>query len=299
MLDITIINNVVTFNQTDLPEVFDDTVLIKHQLIPLHEIDICHANKNKAFGYIGYGTIVKIGNNIKNFQAGDQVIYVNSPEKTIGEYKVVKQKFLLAPPQNIDIKIVMVCLFRGIIAHMSLVRAFITMPDTNVLIHDVHSLTGTMLALFARKRQAMTIGLSDIIVSSAAHHTFNYNSNIQEIYEVVKSGFHVIFNSILHPNLNDSYEYFRVLGLFIDHMHITNSFDSEMMSKKSLFCTVPNVLDYKDYKPELLFTADETYELIIHEKNLHRVKEYQFNQFEDAFKVIQYGKEQAGVLIVM
>ncbi|MFK7761174.1 MAG: zinc-binding dehydrogenase [Candidatus Midichloriaceae bacterium] len=257
-------------------------VLVKNMVAGINENDVfANVPSDKQFivpGYSASGDILEVGSNVTGFKPGDSVVYFSKNMGCYQENTIVSAEDLIAIPEEIYKKTAAAAYFSGMMVHSLLKRVYIVDSKSIVLIHNVSSSIGYILAQWANDLGAIVIGSVDsdskttFALECGCRKVVNYQSENweQEIIEFTKGyGVNIIYDSlggIIHDKNIACLTKMGILVYYGAKLNQMSSIDIAKISAKSLYITFPSIFDYKSNKMERVLCADEVFGMIIHDR---------------------------------
>lgn len=295
-------NRKFSINEIKLNELKPTEVLIKQTAIAINEIDVIDSKNIANLGYAACGEVESIGEAVDWLKSGDRVAYV-ADINSYCSHKILDNSKLIKVPSNINSNAAAGILYRGCVAHMAAVRAFIVKPGMNILVDGIHSATSTFIAWMAKKCGAFVIGIApeNISVTSEICNVIVKNDQdlIKNILNATENiGCHGYFSSLITIPIEKIIEALTVSGVIVDHIGSIGSINMNQLMCKSLFITAPSMMDYKTIKSELILSATEVWGMMINEKSLQMTySEYPFDKIENAFAEVADAKSSSIVIL--
>ena len=256
--------------------------LVKNMVAGINENDVfANVPSDKQFivpGYSASGDILEVGSNVTGFKPGDSVVYFSKNMGCYQENTIVSAEDLIAIPEEIYKKTAAAAYFSGMMVHSLLKRVYIVDSKSIVLIHNVSSSIGYILAQCANDLGAIVIGSVDsdskttFALECGCRKVVNYQSENweQEIIEFTKGyGVNIIYDSlggIIHDKNIACLTKMGILVYYGAKLNQMSSIDIAKISAKSLYITFPSIFDYKSNKMERVLCADEVFGMIIHDR---------------------------------
>lgn len=279
-------------------------VLIGQTAIAVNEIDVADAKIRKwnNLGYTACGEVEKCGEEVTWLKPRDRVVYLADTD-SYRQYKIIDQAKLVKVPEHINTNLAAAVFYRGAVAHMSTVRAFIVRNGINVLVDGIHTPASSALGWMAKKRGAFVVGLTsenhaipsevcDVVVRSSAEN------GVADIMNAFKGiGAHLYFPSLERMSTDKLIEVLAVSAVIVDHLGVMTDLSVDQLRQKSLFLTAPSMMDYKTMRSELVLTVDEIV-CMLNERNFPiSFSEYKFDQINEAFSQVSSGKSSSAVIV--
>ena len=279
-------------------------VLLKNLSIAVNEIDVVNGKvrKLKNLGCSACGEVIKVGENVTWLNRGDRVAYFTETG-AYSEYKAVDHTKLVKIPSNISSNTASAILYRGCLAHMVAVRTFIIRGGINALVDNIHTATSSTIGWMAKKRGAFVVGITseeseispnvcDVVIRSSR------DSMVKEILSATKNiGCHVYYPGLSPMPIDKVGEALTVSGVIVDYLNVMQSVPTEIIAAKSLFFTIPSLVDYKSIRSELILTVDEIFAMLSQSPLDIEFVEYSFEKINEAFSEVELGKSPRGVML--
>jgi NADPH2:quinone reductase len=295
---------VIREEKIDQEKLASSEVLVRHTVIAINEIDVADSSIRKItnLGYSACGEVVACGSDVHWLNRGDRVAYFNS----IGSYrdnKIVDSSKLVKVPDQINSNVATAVIYRGIVAHMALVRTFLVADTTKVLVDGINTATGAVMGWMAKKRGGKVIGITtdNGDISPNVCDNFLNRSSKTLTKDVIDlsggTGAHLYISTLKYIEAESIIEMLEPAGVILDSIGcITGICISKLMSK-SLFMTAPNMSDYKSLRTELILTFDEVVSMLNERPLQITFSQYKFSQIDEAFAEVSSGKSSSAVVL--
>ncbi|RZI47599.1 quinone oxidoreductase [Rickettsiales endosymbiont of Peranema trichophorum] len=305
-------------NEEKIGEPEPDEVIIRHTAIGVNFVDVLMRQGKLALpavskgicGFEACGVIQKIGRNVQKFDIGQRVAYATAPAGAYCTTRAVHSKYIVAVPDDIDDKVVAASLFKGLTAHYLAFRLFIVTDNVSVVVHSAASGVGQILAQWCKNLGALVIGTvgADFKKATAQEycdHVFNYNTENwqQEVIKITEGkGVNVVYDSVGRSTFGRSLDCLMPIGIMVLYGETSGGIeqvDLDLLSRRSLFLTCPNLFDYKGNRMELIMSAEEVFNNIIAGSlKVNIAKEFPLTEAEQAHKLVESGKTIGSVILI-
>jgi NADPH:quinone reductase-like Zn-dependent oxidoreductase len=264
-----------------------DEVLVKQELFNLDE----YTYKTKKASGI-FGEVLEVGSQVSWLQKGDKVISISKFD-SFAAYQILHHQTLFKSPNFTSKHLVLPLIVRGFIAHMLTVRVIIVREGMHVIVDNIDTPTGTIIGWLAKQRGAKVLGINhsqkEISHESADWIISKSNPQIlQQINELMGGVAHIYFTgSLATIDTKIITEALAPMGVIVDSFSSIENFSVDLLTKKALFFTRPQLEIYKSKRTEIILTL----------KDLEtRLKESQPQIEVESFKLddIQIAFEKAG-----
>ena len=225
-------------------------------------------------GYSASGEISEVGANVTGFKPGDSIVYMTKNMGSFQENSIVNADDLVSLPEEIYGKTAGAIYYSGMMAHSLLKRVFIVNSNVIVLIHNVTSGIGYILAQWANDLGAVVIGSVDdnskdeFAYNCGCKKVINYKSEnwVKEIIEFTKGyGVNVVFDSLGANVFEGNIQCLTKMGILVCYSQKSKAMtniDSGKIAEKSLYITFPSIFDYKSNKMERVLSSDEVFAMV-------------------------------------
>ncbi|PRP74571.1 oxidoreductase, zinc-binding dehydrogenase family [Planoprotostelium fungivorum] len=199
-----------------MPVITVDQILLKMEAIGLNFADIYRRKGNYhqsgsspwILGYEGAGTIVQVGEEVKDVRVGDRIAFADSPFSN-AEYAAVHVDKCIRLPQDISCDIAASVLLQGLTAHYLVHDSFSIRKGSYALVHAAAGGVGQILIQLIRHLGGIPIGLTSsqenkkVALECGAHEVFLYSEDWIDrtvIYvstsDIKKGGIDVVYDSV-------------------------------------------------------------------------------------------------------
>ena len=206
-------------------------------------------------------------------------------------------------PDQTSSNIATAVLYRGIVAHMALVRTFIVREGIIALIDGIHTTTSSVMGWMAKKRGAHVVGITseniqipsnvcDVVVRTDSKYL------VQNVINACKGiGAHLYIPSLNATPIDQIIQILTPSAVIVDHIGCITHISVSKLMQKSLFLTAPSIVDYKSLRTELILTFDEIVAMINERPLQISFSEYNFDQINEAFSQVSSGKSSSAVIL--
>jgi len=312
-------NSVLSLIDCDIPTPSANEVLIKVAAAGVNFIDTYQRAGLENYqiplpftpGLEGAGIVEAVGDLVLDFKIGDRVAWAMSLG-SYAEYALVPEQKLIKVPADIDLKMAAAAMLQGLTAHYLISDCFRALPQHSVLVHAGAGGTGNLLCqlLSAKGTNVIATTSSDekaqIITDSGVKKIIRYDK--EKISERVKEftngeGVDVVYDGVGAATFEESLKSLKVRGtlvLFGAASGPVPSFDLQNLnSLGSLYVTRPTLAHYTRTREELLYRANEIFEVIEHkvlEIKIH--KEYSLADAALAHQDLESRKTSGKLLLI-
>ena len=155
---------VLSWQQTEVPEPASGQVRIRHTAIGVNYIDIYHRTGvyplplPATLGLEAAGMVTAVGADVTRLRPGDRVAYAGGTPGAYAEQRVVGEERLIALPDSIGDETAASILFAGLTAQFLLRQVYPVKAGDVVLVHAAAGNVGVLLCQWAKHLGATVIG---------------------------------------------------------------------------------------------------------------------------------------------
>ena len=271
---------VMKWEQLPTPQPGPNEALIQHEAVGLNYIDVYfRTGLYKAplpctIGMEGAGTVLEVGENVKDLAPGDRVAYAGGPLGAYATMRVIPADRLVRLPAEISFKTAAAMMLQGITAHFLLHRTFKVQAGQTILLHAAAGGVGLIMCQWARHLGANVIGVVSteekaavIKANGAAHAIIGHDNLAAEVKKITGGAMvPVVYDSVGKDTFNASLDCLAPLGLlacFGSASGAVPPFDIAMLGTKgSLFLTRPAFATYTAARTDLAAAAAALFEVV-------------------------------------
>ena len=278
-----------------------DEIKISNLAIGLNYIDTYHRSGlyklplPSGIGLEAAAKIVKIGENVKNFNIGDNIAYASMPIGAYSQERIIPSKIAVKLPDYINPKLAATLMTKGLTTNYLLCKTYKLKAGETVLFHAAAGGVGQIFAQWAISIGAKVIGTvgSDEKIKIAKEngyaHVINYNKKdfAKEVMQFTNNeGVPAVFDGVGRNTFRGSISCLKPRGMMVSFGNASGPLDPVNVPKdiqsKSLFFTRPTIGHYFSNQKELQEGADEIFEKIKFGKI--KIKIFKEYKLEDAKK---------------
>ena len=253
-----------------------DDVLIRHTAIGVNDIDLRHRSGFFKFregrlnicGYEACGIAEAIGDNVSKIMVGDRVAYATAPMGSYCEHRVVDQKYLFKIPDDMDDRVLLANLFKGLTGHYLTKRAFVTNNKMAVLVHDASNATAQAVFKFAVDSGATVL----VTARDQSCATFLSEMGCREVMLLSEdwagkilslsnnTGISAVYDNVGKDVIRGSLKCLMYMGIYLNYDESSGRLPlihSNLLSAKSLFFTKCSLFHYKKHYMELVLSVQD------------------------------------------
>ncbi len=257
-------------------------VRLRHEAIGLNFIDVYHRTglyplpvMPAVLGMEGAGTVLSVGAEVTEFQAGDRVAYAGIPTGAYAEERLIPAHRLVKLPEAISFQQGAAMMLQGMTARYLLHGCYRVKKGDVILMHAAAGGVGMILCQWAKHLGATVIGTvgSDQKAALARDHGCDYPINYSnEDFEArvreitANQGVNVVYDSVGEPTFAKSLNCLKPLGTMVSFGQAAAPvppFDIGILSAKgSLFLTRPSLMTYTEKREDLLAHAADLFKVV-------------------------------------
>ena len=296
----------------------EDEVTIEHKAIGLNYIDTYHRSGlypldlPSGIGIEGAGTILEVGNNVKNFKTGDKVSYAGAPLGAYSTHRNYNTKNLVKVPNSIDLDIAATLMTKGLTTYYLLHKTYPVKSGETILFHAAAGGVGQIFGQWAKSLGCKVIGTvgSDEKIEKAKNfgydHLINYNKEnfSKKVLELTDGkGVPVVYDGVGKVTLEGSLECLSIRGMMVSFGNASGPLSDINVPKsiqpKGLYLTRPSMQQYLSTKEELDEGAKILFEKIESGKiKVDIFKKYKLSEAVGAHKDLEARKILGPAIIV-
>ncbi len=308
--------DVLKIEETNIPALKSNEVLIKHHYLGLNYIDINQRNgsyKIKALptnvGMEASGIIQKVGKDVRKFKVGDKVAHcMNLGSFT--EYFVLNENRLVKLKNNMDLKLAAASILQGLTAQYLIQKSWEVKKNHYVLIHAASGGVGQIVTQWSKIKEATVIGTvgSDYKASIAKNNgcdfVINYSNESFEkkVNEYTnKHGADVIYDSVgkdtFEKGLNCLANRGRLVSYGVSSGKI-DPIDINNLRPLSASIATGGLLEYTKKNEETQKNANHLFDIINESKiKIQIYKEFNLDDIKQAHIELEQRKSVGKIII--
>ena len=319
----------VEINKTGGPEVLElkeitldkpqaDEVTIEQKAIGLNYIDTYHRsglyplNLPIGLGLEGAGIITDVGENVKNFKAGDKISYAGIPLGSYSTHRNYPTKNLIKVPDGINLEVAATLMTKGLTTFYLLHKTFPVKLGQTILFHAAAGGVGQIFGQWAKSLGCTVIGTvgSDekikIAKENGYDHIINYNKDdfAKKVLEITNGkGVPVVYDGVGKDTLEGSLECLSTRGVMVSFGNASGPLSDinvpKMLQPKGLYFVRPSMQQYLSTKEELDEASKIMFEKISSGKvKINIFKKYKLDQVIQAHEDLE-GRKILGPAVII
>lgn len=299
-----------------VPQPTADECLVKVEAAGVNFIDIYKRSGQystplpSTLGEEGAGTIVAVGENVKEFRAGDRVAWTFTG--AYAEYASIRANLLVAIPHEVTSQQAAAVMLQGMTAHYLTHSTFQLREGHRCLAHAAAGGVGLLLVQIAKKCGAFVIGTvgseekAKLAREAGADEVIIYTKQdfVAETKRITTGkGVHVVYDSVGKSTFLPGLELIAPRGmmvLFGQSSGPAAPLDPQELNKRgSLFLTRPKLADYVATRDELLWRAGELFGWVSRgEMSVKIDSTYPLGKLADAHAALE-GRRTSGKVLIL
>lgn len=264
-----------------------------------------------ALGEEGAGVVDAVGEDVRNFEPGDQVAFVLH-SGSYAELVVIPEDRLVHIPQDIDTKIAAAAMLQGLTAHFLSRSTFELNDGHRALIHAAAGGVGILLVQMAKASGARVFGTvstqekAQWILDHGADKAIRYTE--EDFEDAVErftdgAGVDVVYDSVGKTTFEKSLNCLAPRGMLVLYGQASGPvepFDPLLLSRNgSLFLTRPSLSHYIAAREEYQQRVDELFDMIQSGAlKVHIDREFPLEQTAEAHRYMENRKTKGKVLLI-
>jgi NADPH2:quinone reductase len=272
---------VLKWEQLPTPQPGPNEVLLHHEAVGLNYIDIYFrtglykTQLPATIGMEGAGTIIAIGDSVRDLSPGDRVAYAGGPLGAYATERVIAADRLVKLPDAIDFKTAAAMMLQGITAHFLLHRTYRVQKGQTILVHAAAGGVGLILCQWAAHIGANVIGVvsteekAALAKANGATHTIIGHANLAADVRRITAGamVPVAYDSVGRDTFNTTLDCLAPLGLMVSFGNASGPVPpvdiSVLAAKGSLYLTRPSFSTYTATHGDLLAAAQDLFSAVL------------------------------------
>ncbi len=260
-------------------------VRLRHDAVGVNYVDTYHRRGMPhpwpvpplpcVLGLEGTGVITATGADVRDFAAGDRVVYASPPHGAYSQERLMPADRLVKLPDGIDAVQAAGMMLKGLTAEYLLRRTYRVRPGDTVLVHAAAGGMGLILCQWVKHLGGTVIGTvsSDekaaLAQANGCDHPVVYTRDdfVAKVKEVTDGeGVPVVYESIGKDTFERSLDCLRPMGVLASYGHASGPPDPvdviELGAKGSLFVTRPAIMHYMAKRRDLLAAAADLMDVV-------------------------------------
>ena len=258
-------------------------IRLRQAAVGLNYIDVYHRTGAYAVqtpatpGMEGAGVVEEVGAGVTEMKVGDRVAYASAPMGAYAEARLMPADRVVKVPDGISDVQAASMMLKGMTAQYLLRRTYRVKAGDTILVHAAAGGVGLILCQWAKHLGATVIGTvgseekAALARANGCAHTVIYTredfqSRVMEITDGKKVP--VVYDSVGKDTFARSLDCLQPMGVMILYGAASGPvppFDlGQLAAKGSLFITRPTLFVYTAKREDLVASATELFDLVLH-----------------------------------
>jgi NADPH2:quinone reductase len=306
---------VLEYVEVDRPKPGAGQALVRVEAIGVNFIDCYHRTGVYKLplpltpGSEAAGVVEEVGPGVSAVRKGDRVAYAMVPG-AYAEYTVVPAEKLVKVPPSIDLRAAAAVMLQGMTAHYLTTSTYTLRSGDTALVQAAAGGAGGLLVQIAKKKGARVFGTAStsklqIVRDHGADVVIDYTKEDFESV-VMKAtdgkGVNVVYDSVGKTTFDKSLNCVGLRGLlalFGQSSGLVPPFDPMRLAKNGAFLTRPSLGHYTTTRDELLWRANEIFDMIASGALKVRIdREVKLSKAADAHRALEARETIGKVLLI-
>lgn len=310
-------SEVLKMKEREIPNPNNDQVLIRNKYISVDYTDIYWRTGQLDAppvpltpGKAGAGVIDNVGSNVKGFEPGDRVAYIQAPG-AYAEYFNAPAKMVVKLPDEISFQESAAMMMKGLTAEALVKHVYPVDKDKTVFIHAMAGGVGSFITSWSKNLGATVIGSvgTDYKVEYAkrigADKVINYHQEdiLKEVNDyTTQKGVDVVYDGIGKKTVDVSLKILKLLGLYVNFGQVSGpveNFSLSSLASKSNYATFADVNTFVEDLGMLQQMSDDLFEFYVKSdfKKEQRITEFKFEDVVESQKFLESGKSHGSIVM--
>ena len=295
-----------------------DELKVTNHAIGLNYIDTYHRSGlyplplPSGIGLEAAGKVDEVGENITEFNKGDNIAYAAIPIGAYSQQRIIPAKIAVKVPEWISHKLAATLMTKGLTTNYLLTKTYKLKPNETILFHAAAGGVGQIFAQWAKSIGAKVIGTVgsdekiEIAKANGYENVINYSKNdfAKEVMKLTdNNGVSAVFDGVGKNTFKGSIACLKPRGMMVSFGNASGPLDPVNVAKeiqsKSLFLTRPTIGHYFTKREEIQKGADEIFNKIKFGMIKIKIfKEYKLNEAKQAHQDLESRKLKGPAILV-
>ena len=301
---------VLELEDVDIKSPGPDELKITNHAIGLNYIDTYHRSGlyplplPSGIGLEAAGKVDEVGENITEFNKGDNIAYAAIPIGAYSQQRIIPAKIAVKIPEWISYKLAATLMTKGLTTNYLLTKTYKLKANETILFHAAAGGVGQIFAQWAKSIGAKVIGTVgsnekiEIAKANGYDNVINYTKDdfTKEVMKLTNNkGVSAVFDGVGKNTFKGSIACLKPRGMMVSFGNASGPLDPVNVAKdiqsKSLFLTRPTIGHYFTNRQEIQKGADEIFEKIKFGMIKIKIfKEYKLNEAKQAHEDLESRK---------
>lgn len=307
---------VMSYEDTDVPALSDDQVLVKVEAAGINYIDtyqrtgLYQIPLPATLGLEAAGTVTEVGSAVSRFKVGDRVAYTNVAG-AYAELAAVPEDKLVSLPEGVSFPQGAAAMLQGCTAHYLCQSTYLVKPGDRCLVHAAAGGVGLILIQMIKMMGGFVIGTvsteekAELARKAGADEVILYSE--QDFEAEVKlltdgAGVNVAYDSVGKSTFDKSVDCLARFGYMVLYGNasgpVTEFNPATLGPKGSLFLTRPTLFDYLATREDLDWRSGDVFKWIGEgQLDLRLEHFYPLAEAQEAHRALE-GRQTTGKIIL-
>ena len=309
---------VLQLEDVDIKSPGPDELKITNHAIGLNYIDTYHRSGlyplplPSGIGLEAAGKVDEVGENITEFNKGDNIAYAAIPIGAYSQQRIIPAKIAVKIPEWISHKLAATLMTKGLTTNYLLTKTYKLKANETILFHAAAGGVGQIFAQWAKSIGAKVIGTVgsnekiEIAKANGYDNVINYTKDdfAKEVMKLTNNkGVSAVFDGVGKNTFKGSIACLKPRGMMVSFGNASGPLDPVNVAKdiqsKSLFLTRPTIGHYFTNRQEIQKGADEIFEKIKFGMIKIKIfKEYKLSEAKQAHQDLESRKLTGPAILI-
>ena len=309
---------VLELEDVDIKSPGPDELKVTNHAIGLNYIDTYHRSGlyplplPSGIGLEAAGKVDEVGENITEFNKGDNIAYAAIPIGAYSQQRIIPAKIAVKIPEWISYKLAATLMTKGLTTNYLLTKTYKLKANETILFHAAAGGVGQIFAQWAKSIGAKVIGTVgsnakiEIAKANGYDNVINYTKDdfAKEVMKLTNNkGVSAVFDGVGKNTFKGSITCLKPRGMMVSFGNASGPLDPVNVAKdiqsKSLFLTRPTIGHYFTNRQEIQKGADEIFEKIkFGMVKIKIFKEYKLSEAKQAHQDLESRKLTGPAILI-
>ena len=309
---------VLQLEDVDIKSPGPDELKVTNHAIGLNYIDTYHRSGlyplplPSGIGLEAAGKVDEVGENITEFNKGDNIAYAAIPIGAYSQQRIIPAKIAVKIPEWISYKLAATLMTKGLTTNYLLTKTYKLKANETILFHAAAGGVGQMFGQWAKSIGANVIGTVgsnekiEIAKANGYENVINYSKDdfTKEVMKLTNNkGVSAVFDGVGKNTFKGSISCLKPRGMMVSFGNASGPLDPVNVAKdiqsKSLFLTRPTIGHYFTNRQEIQKGADEIFEKIKFGMIKIKIfKEYKLSEAKQAHQDLESRKLTGPAILI-
>ena len=309
---------VLELEDVDIKSPGPDELKVTNHAIGLNYIDTYHRSGlyplplPSGIGLEAAGKVDEVGENITEFNKGDNIAYAAIPIGAYSQQRIIPAKIAVKIPEWISYKLAATLMTKGLTTNYLLTKTYKLKANETILFHAAAGGVGQIFAQWAKSIGAKVIGTVgsnekiEITKANGYDNVINYTKDdfTKEVMKLTNNkGVSAVFDGVGKNTFKGSIVFLKPRGMMVSFGNASGPLDPVNVAKdiqsKSLFLTRPTIGHYFTNRQEIQKGADEIFEKIKFGMIKIKIfKEYKLSEAKQAHQDLESRKLTGPAILI-